>query len=151
MQGNWQRFWLPCCRVDTVRCALPNWAHLWLHAKPLDATVGQVPTPHCPVGRHYWQICCKTQNTKKTQRLTSNYRTFLLKNPKHFWDPKWTLHSAHRCDKHRKKIEMPRFKRRKTSATFLAIKCWQQTKIRNVINLKLSLLKKLAHICATSG
>ncbi len=26
--------------------------HLWLHAKPLDGAIGQVPTPYCPVGRH---------------------------------------------------------------------------------------------------
>jgi hypothetical protein len=29
---------------------LPNGAHPWLHVKPLDATIGQVPAPYCPGG-----------------------------------------------------------------------------------------------------
>jgi len=36
-----------------------------------------------------------TQNTNKTQLLPSDYRTFLLVKAKQFWDPKWTLYSAH--------------------------------------------------------
>jgi len=42
-----------------------------------------------------------TQNTNKTQLLASYYRTFLLVKAKQFWDPKWTLYSAHQSNKHR--------------------------------------------------
>jgi hypothetical protein len=41
-----------------------------------------------------------TQNTNKTQLLASDYCTFLLVKAKQFWDPKWTLYSAHRSNKH---------------------------------------------------
>ncbi len=30
----------------------PDGAHPWLHAKPLDATIGQVPAPYLPGGCH---------------------------------------------------------------------------------------------------
>ena len=43
----------------------------------------------------------KTQNTNKTQLLVSYYRTFLLVKAKQFWDPKWTVYSAHQSNKHR--------------------------------------------------
>jgi hypothetical protein len=32
--------------------ALPNGAHLWLHAKPLDVAIGQVPAPYRPGGQY---------------------------------------------------------------------------------------------------
>jgi hypothetical protein len=32
--------------------ASPDGAHQWLHAKPLDAAIRQVPTPYCPGGCH---------------------------------------------------------------------------------------------------
>jgi hypothetical protein len=32
-------------RGNTTQCAFPNQVHLWPHAKPLDATIGKVPTP----------------------------------------------------------------------------------------------------------
>jgi hypothetical protein len=32
--------------------ASPNGAHSWLHAKPLDAAIGQVPAPYRPGGHH---------------------------------------------------------------------------------------------------
>jgi hypothetical protein len=46
-----------------------------------------------------------TQNTNKTQLLASDYRTFLLVKAKQFWDPKWTLYSAHQSNKHRLKLK----------------------------------------------
>jgi hypothetical protein len=52
MQANRQQFRLLCHRGDTARCASPDGVHLWLHAKPLDAAIGQVPTLYCPGGRH---------------------------------------------------------------------------------------------------
>jgi hypothetical protein len=41
--------------MDTVvqwGAASPNGAHPWLHAKPLDDAIGQVPMPYCPGSRH---------------------------------------------------------------------------------------------------
>jgi hypothetical protein len=35
-----------------TRGTLPNGTHSWLHAKPLDATIGRVAAPHTPAGRH---------------------------------------------------------------------------------------------------
>ena len=43
--------------------ALPDGAHLWLHVKPLDAAIGQVPAPHFLVGHHGQRICCKHKTT----------------------------------------------------------------------------------------
>ena len=43
------------CHVDVaVQCrgALPGGAHPGLHSKPLDATIGRVPEPYHPGGRH---------------------------------------------------------------------------------------------------
>jgi hypothetical protein len=41
---RWQFQW-PCGYGGAMRGALPNGAHPWLHAKPLDAAIGQVPVP----------------------------------------------------------------------------------------------------------
>ena len=54
-----------------ARCTSPDGAHLWLHAKPLDATIKQVPVPYCPGSGHGQQFCMKPQNTNKTQLLPS--------------------------------------------------------------------------------
>jgi hypothetical protein len=35
-----------------MRGALPNGAHLWLHAKPLDAAIGKVTPSYRPGSRH---------------------------------------------------------------------------------------------------
>ncbi len=73
MQENWQWFWLPCRWGDTVQCALPDGAHPWLHAKPLDAAIRWVPALYCPGGRHRhgWRFRMKPKNTTKTQLLPS--------------------------------------------------------------------------------
>ncbi len=42
---------------------LPNVAHPGLHLKPLEATIGQVPAPYCPDGRHGRQIRMKHTKT----------------------------------------------------------------------------------------
>jgi hypothetical protein len=47
---RWQFQW-PCRYGGAIWGALPNGAHPWLHAKPLDAAIGQVPVPYCPGGR----------------------------------------------------------------------------------------------------
>jgi hypothetical protein len=41
---------------NTARCALPNGAHPWLHAKSLNAAIGRVPMLYCPGGRHGQQF-----------------------------------------------------------------------------------------------
>ncbi len=38
--------------TGTMQGTSPNGAHPWLHVKPLDAAMGQVPAPYCPGGRH---------------------------------------------------------------------------------------------------
>jgi hypothetical protein len=48
---SWQ-FGLPCGFGGTMRGALPDEVHPWLHAKPLDAAIGQVPAPYFPGGCH---------------------------------------------------------------------------------------------------
>jgi hypothetical protein len=48
---RWQFRW-PCGYGGAMRGASPNGAHPWLHAKPLDAAIGRVPTPYCRSGRH---------------------------------------------------------------------------------------------------
>jgi len=44
---------------------LPNGAHLWLYAKPLDAAIGRVPEPYHPGGSQSHQFWL--QNTKHLQ------------------------------------------------------------------------------------
>ncbi len=105
MEANQWQFWLPCRRGDTMRWALSSGAHPWLHAKPLDATIGQVPTPYCPGGRHGRQFWMKHKNTNKTQLLPS----FLTVDPhvkaKPFRDPKHTLYSRQQCNKLRTNVK----------------------------------------------
>ncbi len=90
------------------------------------------------------------QNTNKTHLFVSNYCTLFVSKPSNFWDPKWTLYSAHQCNKLRKNV-ITQLLELRSLKTFLAIKRCRRTKIQKVINLEQSLLKKLAHICATSG
>ncbi len=40
--------------------------HPWLHAKPLDAAIGQVPAPYCPGGLHSRQFQMKKTHTHTT-------------------------------------------------------------------------------------
>ncbi len=79
--------------------ASPNGAHQWLHGKPLDAAIGQVPAPYCPGGRHGWQFWMKPKSTNKTQLLPSFLMVDRLKRAKQFWDPEWTIYSDHQCNK----------------------------------------------------
>ncbi len=93
------KFWWPCGYGGAMLGALPNGAHLWLHAKPLDAAIGQVPAPYCPGGCHGWQFWMKQNNTNKTQLLSSFLMVDRCKKAKQFLDPKWTLYSCHQCNK----------------------------------------------------
>ncbi len=79
--------------------ASPDGAHPWLHAKPLDAAIGQVPMPYCPGGRHCQRFWMKQKNTNKTQLLPSFLMVDRHKKAKQFWDPKRTLYSCHWCNK----------------------------------------------------
>jgi hypothetical protein len=75
--------------------ALPNGVHLWLHAKPLDAAIGQVPVPYCPGVRHGRRYRMKQKNTYKTQLLPSFLMVEGRKQAKQFWDPTRALYSRH--------------------------------------------------------
>ncbi len=99
MQANWWRFQSPCRRGNTARCTSPNGAHLWLHAKPLDAAIGRVPAPFCPGGHHGWWFWMKPQNTNKTQLLPSFLTEDQHNKAKRFRDPKRTLYSRYWWDK----------------------------------------------------
>ncbi len=88
-----------------MRGALPNGAHPWLHAKPLDAAIGQVPMPYCPNSRPGRQFRMKRKNTNKTQLLPSFLMVDWRKKVKPFWDPKWALYSRHWCNKLRKNVK----------------------------------------------
>jgi hypothetical protein len=84
---------------DTAQCALPNGAHLWLHAKPLDAIIRQMPAPYCSGGRHGHRFPMKPKNTNNTQPLPSFLMVDQRKKAKQFRDPKQTLYSHHQCNK----------------------------------------------------
>jgi hypothetical protein len=62
----------PCVYGGAMRGTLPDGAHLWLHAKPLDAAIGQVPAPYCPGGRHGRQFL----KEKKTLTKHNFYLAF---------------------------------------------------------------------------
>ncbi len=95
MLANWRRFRSPCHQGDMVQCASSDGAHPWLYAKPLDATIGQVPALYCPSGRHGRWFWIKPKNTNKTQLLPSFLTIDQRKKAKWFWDPKQTFHSRH--------------------------------------------------------
>ncbi len=94
----WQFQW-PCGYAGAMWGALPNGAHPWLHAKPLDAAIGRVPMPYCPGSRHGWRFQMKHKNTNKAQLLASYLTVDWRKKAKQFWDPKRTFYSAHQCNK----------------------------------------------------
>ena len=71
MQANWQQFQSPCHRGNMAQYASPNGAPPWLHAKPLDAAIWQVPAPYCLSGHHGRRSQMKPKNTNKTQLLPS--------------------------------------------------------------------------------
>ncbi len=144
MQANQWQFWSPSRQGNTAQCASPNGAHLWLHAKPLDAAIGQVPAPYCPGSRHGQRFRMKHKNTNNTQLLPSFLTVDQRKKAKQFWDPKWTLYSCHWCNKLHRNVKL--LFELKSSATFWAIKLSQRTKIRKVISLERSQKKPAGHI-----
>ncbi len=99
MQANWQQFWSPCRRGNTARCTLPDGEHPWLHVKPLDAAIGQVPVPYCPGGCHGRRFQIKPKNTNKIKKIPSFLTVDQCKQAKQFWDPKLTLYLPHWCNK----------------------------------------------------
>ncbi len=130
-------FWWPCGYGGAIWSALPNRAHPWLHAKPLDAAIGRVPAPNSPGGCHGRRFWMKHKNTNKTQFLPSfltvdqRKKSYTISGSE--TDPLLTLlmqQAAYKC-------ETPLFER-KSSATFLAIKRSQRTQIRKVLNLERS-------------
>ncbi len=88
-----------------MRGTSPDGAHPWLHAKPLDAAIGQVPMRYCPDGRHGRRFRMKQKNTNKTQLLPSFLMVDRHKKPKQFQDPKLTLYSSHQCNKLRTNVK----------------------------------------------
>ncbi len=90
---------VPCEYAGAMRGASPDGAHPWLHAKPLDAAIGQMPAPYPPGGHHGWGFRMKHKNTNKTQLLPCFLTVDWLKKAKQFWDPKRTLYSRHQCNK----------------------------------------------------
>jgi hypothetical protein len=77
MKADPWKFRLPWQCSGTTQGASPDRARLGLHWKPLDASIGQVPEPYKPGGRHGQQFVETTQNTNKTQLLKiSNYDKF---------------------------------------------------------------------------
>jgi hypothetical protein len=74
-----------------MRGTSPNGVHPWLHAKPLDAAIGLVPTRYRPGGRHGRRVRMKQKNTNKTQLLPSFLMVDRHKKVKQFWDPKLTI------------------------------------------------------------
>ncbi len=95
---RWQFRW-PCGYGGAMRGASPDGAHPWPHAKPLDATIGQVPAPYHLGGCHGWRFWMKQKNTNKTQLLPSFLTVDRHKKAEQFRDPKRTLYSCHRCNK----------------------------------------------------
>ena len=76
MKADPWKFRLPWQCSGTTQGASPDRARLGLHWKPLDASIGQVPEPYKPGGRHGQQFVETTQNTNKAQLLASNYGKF---------------------------------------------------------------------------
>jgi hypothetical protein len=74
--------------------ALPDGAHQWLHAKPLDATIGQVPMPYCLVAAIVNDFEKKRKNTNKTQLLPSFLTVDQRKKAIESQDPPGTLYSG---------------------------------------------------------
>ncbi len=99
MQANWQQFWSPWRRDNTAQCTSPDIAHPWLHAKPLDVAIGQVPAPYCPRGWYGQQFPMQPKKTNKTQLLPSFLTVVRSKKANQFWDQKRTLYAHHRCNK----------------------------------------------------
>ncbi len=95
---RWQFRWT-CGYGGAMWGTSPDGAHPWLHAKPLDATIRQLPTGYCPGSRHGWRFWMKQKNTNKTQLLPGFLTVDWHKKVKQFWDLKWTLYSSNWCNK----------------------------------------------------
>jgi hypothetical protein len=78
-----------------MRGTLPNGAHLWLHAKPLDAAIGQGKCPHhiAPAATMVEDFKKKRKNTNKTQLLPSFLMVDQCKKAIKSQDPPGTLYS----------------------------------------------------------
>ena len=139
MKANRWKFWSPCRRGNTAQCALPKGAHPWLHAKPLDATIGRVPPPYRPGGCHGWQFWMKHKNTNKTQL----YLAFQCKKAKQFWDLKWTLYSHHQCDKLRTDVKHY-YSSWRAQLYFELSNVVNRLKVEKLLTLKEALKKMLA-------
>ncbi len=106
MQANWQQFQSPCHRGNMAQYASPNGAPPWLHAKPLDAAIWQVPAPYCLSGHHGRRSQMKPKNTNKTQLLPSFLTVDRCRKAKQCWNPKRTLYSHHQCNKLRTNVKL---------------------------------------------
>ncbi len=148
MQANRQRFQSPCHRGDTAWCTLPDGVHPWLHAKPLDAAIRQVPTPYCPGGHHGWRFWMK-KNTNKTQLLPSFLTVDRHKKAIKHHPARGSLLTS--STQLALTLALTPLVKLKSSATFWAIKCSKGTKIQKVIKLEQSPRKPVAHICTSSG
>ncbi len=100
----WQ-FRCPWGYGGAIRGALPDGAHPWLHAKPLNAAIGRVPVPYCPGSRHGQRFRMKHKNTKKAQLLPSFLTVDQRQKAKQFRDPKQTLYSCQWWDKLRTNVK----------------------------------------------
>ncbi len=141
MQANWWQFRSPYRRGDTVPCALPDGANPWLHEKPLDTAIRQVPAPYCPGGCHSWWFQMKPKKQLLPSFLTVDQR----KQAKQFWDQKQTLYSHHWCNKLHTNGK-PHHSSWRAQLHFWAIKRSQRTKNWKVINLERSPRKPVGHI-----
>ena len=91
-----------------------------------------------------------TLNTNKTQLLPSNYGTFRSLVVCENFNPKTEPLLSLSMWQASFKCEMPRLEL-KSLRSFLAIKRFQRTKSKKVINRSRSSLKSWAHICAHRG
>ncbi len=103
--SNAGNFWWPCRYGGAMQGTLPYGTHPWLHAKPLDATIRQVPMRYRPGGRHGRRFRMKQKNTNKRQLLPSFLMVDRHKKAKQFRDPKLTLYSSHWCNKLRTNVK----------------------------------------------
>ncbi len=67
---RWQ-FQRPYIYGGAMQGTLPDGAHPWLHAKPVDAAIGRVPVPYCLGSCHGQRFWKEEKNINKTQLLSS--------------------------------------------------------------------------------
>ncbi len=146
---RWQSWW-PCRYGGATWGASPDAAHPWLHAKPLDASIRQVPAPYCPSSQHGQQFWMKHKNTDKTQLLPCFLMIDRRKKAKQFWDPKRTLYSRHWCNKLHTNMKNYCLSWR-AQLHFELSNVVNGHKIQKVINLERSPKKPLGQIWPYSG